>query len=101
MPWNEDDFRRALEAAASRARPSPDALGKLRARMRARQRLRAVGMPVAATAALILAALIIRQQPATRDVEFAAPFPTPAATSTAPPVISEEADGGSILAEIS
>lgn len=101
MPWNEDGFRRALEGTAERARPSPDALAKLRVRMRARRRLRAVGMPVGATAALILAALILRQEPATRDVEFAEPFPTPAATSTAPPVISEEADGGSILAEIS
>ena len=101
MPWNEDDFRRALEGAASKARPSPDALGRLRARMRARERLRAVVMPVAATAVLIVAALVVRQQPATRDVEFASPFPTAAATSTAPPVISEEADGGSILAEIS
>lgn len=101
MPWSEDEFRRALEGAAERVRPRPDALGKLRARMRARERLRAVGVPAAATAALIVAALVVRQEPAARDVEFAAPFPTPAATSTAPPVISEQADGGSILAEIS
>src|SRR6266566_4435953 len=43
MPWSEDEFRRALEGAADRARPDPDALGMLRARVHRRERTRTFG----------------------------------------------------------
>ena len=104
MPWSEEEFRRALEGAAERARPSADALATLLARDRRGRRLRAFRTTfaaAAAAAAVLLFAVTLRPSPQPADVEFSTAPPAAAPTSSAPPVLSEDADGGSILAEIS
>ncbi|TMK23245.1 MAG: hypothetical protein E6G68_00440, partial [Actinobacteria bacterium] len=105
MPWSEEEFRRALEGAADRARPEEDALGMLRARAHRRERTRTFGYAfagAAAAAALIVAGLALRPENRRPDVELAGPGP--AATAGAAyvtPLVREEAAGGSILPEIS
>jgi Tol biopolymer transport system component len=103
MPWSEEEFRRALEGSAERVRPRPDALAMLHARSRRRERTRSFSLAfagAAAAAVVVLVGLRLQPSPPQADVEFAAPS-HPAASSSAAPVLSEEADGGSILAEIS
>jgi Tol biopolymer transport system component len=106
MPWTEDEFRRALDEAAEDARPRSDALAVLRAKARRQQRVRAIGYPLAglaaAAAAVLLVVNVIPERRAT-DVEVAGP--APAATGqiqlTDAPAVREDADGGSILPDIS
>ena len=103
MPWSEEEFRRALEGAAERARPSPDALATLLARSRRGARVRTFRTTcaaAAAAAAVLLIAVTLRPSPEPADVEFSS-APARATSESSPAVPSEQADGGSILPEIS
>ena len=102
MPWSEEEFRRALGDAAESVRPDPGALGLLRARARRRERVRGVGFAFAgAVAAVALIAVGLSLRSTHRpDVELAGPGPAGTGIA-ATPVVREEADGGSILPEIS
>lgn len=106
MPWTEDEFRRALDEAAEGARPRSDALALLKARSSRQQRVRSIGYPLAGLAAAAAAVLLIvnvipERRPS--DVEFAGPAPAATApiTLTEAPAVREDADGGSILPDIS
>jgi Tol biopolymer transport system component len=103
MSWDEDEFRRALGAAAEDGRPSPDALGLLRARAARRQRRRVatlVAAGAAAVVAFVVLSVALRPAPA-RDVEFSTAPASVSSPDTAPAAVSEEADGGSIYGRIS
>ena len=105
MPWSEEEFRRALDDAAEQVRPDPGALGMLRARAHRRERVRVAGYAfagLAAAAGLIAIGFALRPATHRPDVELAGPGPaTRINTLSAPPVVREDADGGSILPEIS
>jgi Tol biopolymer transport system component len=104
MPWSEEEFRRALEGAAEEARPGADALAMLRARSRRHDRFRtfrATFVATAAAAAVLVFALTLRPTTQIRDVEFAATSGGEAPSLATAPVPSEDADGGSILPEVS
>ncbi len=76
----------------------------LRARARRRSWTRAGALAfagAAAVAALAVIAVSLRSEPARPDVEFAAPSALEATSGASAPAVSEQADGGSILAEIS
>ena len=58
MPWSEDEFRRALECAAERVRPMPDALGVLRARAHRRDRFKTISFALAGAAAAVVLVVV-------------------------------------------
>jgi Tol biopolymer transport system component len=116
MPWDEDEFRRALDAASARAEPHPEALGRLRGRRHRQRRVRAVGFASAGLAgAAAIALLAVTLVPRTArapseqylgDAEITGLLfrvPSPGATVTAPPSVAPsvasilQANNGSAL----